>query len=200
MSTGVFAAGFALSASLIVAIGAQNAFVLQNGIRRQQVVVIVATCALLDALLMAAGVAGLGAVIGLHPWARTGLALLGAAFLFWYGVQAALRAWRPGALSARGAGALTASQALRQTLAISLLNPHVYLDTVLLVGAVGAQQSARWLFWAGAASASLAWFALLGFGARLLAPLFARPAAWRVLDVIVALTMWALAAMLLRGL
>lgn len=197
----VFATGAALSASLIVVIGAQNAFVLQQGLRRQQVGVIVVTCIVLDALLMGLGVSGLGAVLSLHRGASLALGLLGAAFLAWYGVQAARRALAPQALAAGTGAALSRASALRQTLAISLLNPHVYLDTVLLVGAVGAQQAAaaRWPFWVGAASASAAWFVSLGYGARLLSPLFARPAAWRVLDALVALTMWTLAALLLRS-
>ena len=198
---GAFVTGAALSASLIVAIGAQNAFVLQQGLRRQQVGVIVATCIVLDGALMALGVSGLGALLSLHRGAGLTLALLGAAFLVFYGAQAARRALTPQSLAAGPGAALSRGGALRQTLAISLLNPHVYLDTVLLVGAVGAQQvaAARWPFWAGATAASLVWFLGLGYGARLLAPLFARPAAWRLLDVAVALTMWTLAALLARS-
>jgi L-lysine exporter family protein LysE/ArgO len=194
-------AGFALGGSLIVAIGAQNAFVLQQGIRRQQVGVIVALCIVIDATLMSAGVAGLGAALALHPLASRALAAFGAAFLFWYGLQAARRALSSHALSTPNEDiSLSRGQAARQTLAISLLNPHVYLDTVVLVGALGAQQSdaARPWFLAGAVSASAVWFTSLGYGARLLAPLFARPVAWRVLDALVALTMWLLAAMLLK--
>ena len=195
-------AGFGLSLSLIVAIGAQNAFVLRQGLRREHVGAVVLLCALLDVALMTVGVSGVAAALGRHRAALDALALAGAAFLAWYGVQAARRALRPHAMAAAAdqATALPLRPVLLQTLAITLLNPHVYLDTVLLVGAVGAQQPAplRPVFLAGAGLASALWFAALGYGARLLAPLFARPAAWRVLDAMVAATMFVLAAMLVR--
>ena len=195
-------AGFGLSLSLIVAIGAQNAFVLRQGLRREHVGAVVLLCALLDVALMTAGVSGVAAALGRHRAALDALALAGAAFLAWYGVQAARRALHPQAMAAAAdtATAQPLRPVLLQTLAITLLNPHVYLDTVLLVGAVGAQQPAplRPVFLAGAGLASALWFAALGYGARLLAPLFARPAAWRVLDALVAATMFVLAAMLVR--
>jgi L-lysine exporter family protein LysE/ArgO len=194
--------GFALSLGLIVAIGAQNAFVLRQGLRREHVGTVVAFCALADALLMAAGIAGLGRLVGERPGLTSALALGGALFLAAYGLRALWRAARPGALdaSAGGAGAATRGAVLAQVAAFTLLNPHVYLDTVLLVGAVGAQQpvALRPWFLAGAAAASAGWFSALGYGARLLAPWFARPSAWRVLDVAVGLTMLGLAALLLR--
>jgi L-lysine exporter family protein LysE/ArgO len=196
-------AGFGLSLSLIVAIGAQNAFVLRQGLRREHVGAVVAVCAALDLALMVIGVSGVAAALGRHPAALAALAVAGAAFLAHYGVQAVRRALRPTVLSAASAAAAmpTLRKVLAQTLAITLLNPHVYLDTVLLVGAVGAQQPAplRPLFLAGAGLASGLWFTALGYGARLLAPVFARPQAWRALDVAVALTMFVLAAMLLRS-
>jgi L-lysine exporter family protein LysE/ArgO len=195
--------GFGLSLSLIVAIGAQNMFVLRQGLRREHVGAIVALCAALDLALMTVGVAGIAAALGRHPALLDGLALAGAAFLAVYGLQAARRALRPQAMQAPGAnGAQPLRRVLLQTLAITLLNPHVYLDTVLLVGAIGAQQPAalRPAFLAGAGLASGAWFTALGFAARLLAPVFARPAAWRVLDALVALTMWTLAALLVAPL
>lgn len=194
-----FAAGLLLSASLIIAIGAQNTFVLRQGLRREHVAAVVALCALLDLALMTLGVSGLALSLGAHRAALDALALAGAAFLAWYGLRAARRALSTQALQAvAGGSAQPLSRVLAQTLAITLLNPHVYLDTVLLVGAVGAQQPAalRPAFLAGAGIASAGWFAALGFGARLLAPLFARPLAWRVLDALVALTMWGLAALL----
>lgn len=193
------ATGFGLSASLIVAIGAQNAFVLRQGIRREHVGPVVTVCALLDLLLMAAGVAGLGAVFIGRPGWLDALALAGAVLLAVYGLAAARRAWRPTAHAALQAQAQGQPAARRdvvlQVLAISLLNPHVYLDTVVLVGAVGARQPAgtQGAFVAGAGLASALWFVLLGYGARVLSPWFARPAAWRVLDAVVALTMLALA-------
>lgn len=198
-----FIAGFGLSLSLIVAIGAQNAFVLRQGLRREYVGAVVLVCAALDVALMIIGVSGVAAALGHHPAALAALAIGGAAFLLFYGVQAVRRALQPLALhTAQQAPAAPALRAvLTQTLAITLLNPHVYLDTVLLVGAVGAQQPAalRPLFLLGAGLASCVWFSALGYGARLLAPVFARPRAWRALDAVVALTMFALAAMLLRS-
>lgn len=184
MSTSAFLTGFTLSLSLIVAIGAQNAFVLRQGLRREHVGAVVAVCAPLDVALMAAGVFGLGALVQSSPRALTVIAWAGAAVLAVYGLQA-----------------LTRAQVVRQVLAISLLNPHVYLDTVVLVGAVGAGQPAalRPVFLAGAGAASALWFAALGYGARLLTPLFARPAAWRVLDLAVAALMFGIAWQLIAS-
>jgi L-lysine exporter family protein LysE/ArgO len=190
--------GFGLSLGLIVAIGSQNAFVLRLGLRREHVGAIVFFCAAADALLMAAGVAGLAQVLGQQPVLATVLTALGAAFLLGYGALALWRARRPGALTAAAnGGPMALSAALLQAAAFTFLNPHVYLDTVLLVGTVGTQQGpSRWWFVLGAASASVVWFVSLGYGARGLAPWFAKPRAWQVLDVLVGLTMWVLAATL----
>lgn len=199
-SSQAYAAGLLLGASLIVAIGAQNAFVLRQGLTRLHVPLVVSVCVLLDVALMTAGVSGVGASLGHDPRALQGLALAGAGFLGWYGFGAARRAWSGiSLLAASKSAAPSARRALLQTLAVSLLNPHVYLDTVLLVGSVGAQQPSalRADFLAGACTASLGWFTSLGFGARIMAPVFARPAAWRVLDALVALTMWSIALILL---
>ena len=196
-----FLTGFTLSLSLIVAIGAQNAFVLRQGLRREHVGAVVAVCALLDVALMAAGVFGLGALVQSSPRALQAIAWAGAAVLVFYGVQALRRALAPGHLLAGpGVAGMPRARALREVLAISLLNPHVYLDTVVLVGAVGAGQPAalRPVFLAGAGLASTLWFAALGYGARLLTPLFARPAAWRVLDLGVAALMFGIAWGLVR--
>ena len=200
------ATGFALGLTLIVAIGAQNAFVLRQGLRREHVGAVVALCAACDALLMTAGVAGLAQVLGARPELASVLTAGGAVFLLVYGLRALMRAlwralWRarrPGALDpAAAVPSLSLAQALAQAAAFTLLNPHVYLDTVVLVGSVGAQQGPqRWWFVLGAASASAAWFAALGYGARLLAPLFAKPRAWQVLDALIGVTMLLLAAML----
>ncbi len=195
--------GFALGGTLIIAIGAQNAFVLRQGLRREHVGPIVAFCAGADALLMAAGVAGLGALIGERPALAWALTAGGAAFLTVYGLRALWRARRPAALQAAGeAPRLSLAAALAQTAAFTLLNPHVYLDTVLLVGAVGSQQplAARPAFVGGAALASFVWFGALGYGARGLAPLFARPRAWQVLDAVIGATMLGIAGLLLRRL
>lgn len=196
--------GFALGGSLIVAIGAQNAFVLRQGLRREHVPSVVAFCVVADALLMLAGVAGLAAVLGHRPGLARALTLGGAAFLAAYGLRALWRARRPGALDADDADddgrATTLGAALAQCAAFTLLNPHVYLDTVLLVGSLGARLGEmRWWFAAGAAAASGVWFAALGFGARLLAPWFARPRAWQLLDLLIGAVMLVLAASLVGG-
>ena len=193
--------GFALSLGLIVAIGAQNAFVLRQGLRREHVGLVVAFCAACDLALIAAGVAGLGAVLGTAPRLVTALSLGGAVFLGWYGISALRRALRPERLEAGTGGAtLTRAGALARVAGFTLLNPHVYLDTVLLVGSVGAAQpaGAHLPFVLGAGLASAVWFTALGFGARFLAPLFARPLAWRVLDLLIGAMMLTLAAGLLR--
>jgi L-lysine exporter family protein LysE/ArgO len=190
------AQGFALGLGLIVAIGAQNAFVLRQGLRRQHVGPIVAFCALADAVLMAAGVAGLAGLIGARPGLARVLAGAGALFLVAYGLRALWQARAPGTLQAAASASLTRRQALWQVAGFTLLNPHVYLDTVLLVGSLGAQQPdapARAAFVAGAVGGSALWFICLGYGAQKLAPLFARPRAWQVLDALVGLTMLVLA-------
>ncbi len=195
-----FSTGFALSATLIVAIGAQNAFVLRQGLRRQHVGAIVGFCALADLLLIAAGVGGLAILLRDLPRLTLLLTVFGAGFLYWYGLRSLWRALRPGALdAARGPGPLSLRAAVAQAAGFTLLNPHVYLDTLLLVGSVGARQPADVRVWfvGGAAAASGMWFTSLGFGARLLAPLFARPQAWRVLDTLIGVTMLALASLLL---
>lgn len=194
-----FASGFATSAALIVAIGAQNAFVLRQGLARRHVLPVVLVCALSDALLIALGVAGLGALVQRHglllDLARYG----GAAFLIVYGVLAARRALAEHSLALRGEAADGLRAALATCLAFTYLNPHCWLDTVVLIGSIASQRPApeRLAFGAGAVLASGAWFFALGYGARLLAPLFARPRAWRVLDGTIALVMWAIAASLL---
>ena len=197
----VFTQGFALSLGLIVAIGAQNAFVLRQGLRREHVGPVVLFCALADAVLIGAGVLGMAQALASQPGLARALALAGAVFLAVYGWRAWRRARQPQRLQAAAAGAsLGRGAVLAQAAAFTLLNPHVYLDTVLLVGSIGAQHPAglRGWFVAGASTASLAWFGLLGFGARLLAPWFARPRAWQVLDGLIGTTMWVLAALLLR--
>ncbi len=192
-----FVTGFALSATLIIAIGAQNAHVLRQGLKREHVGLVVLICAGIDFVLIALGTAGVARAAAWHPALLPAVAWIGAAFLVAYGLAAARRALAPGRLALTdGVSRKTARQAVAQTLAVTLLNPHVYLDTVLLVGAVGVQQSSRLLFVGGAGLASAVWFVALGFGARGLTPLFARPAAWRVLEGLVALTMWGIAGSL----
>ncbi|MGC9410543.1 LysE/ArgO family amino acid transporter [Streptomyces sp. DZ1-3] len=195
------AAGFGTGLSLIVAIGAQNAFVLRQGIRRDAVLAVVGICALSDALLIALGVGGVGAVVVAWPDALTVVGWIGGAFLLCYGALAARRVFRPeGALRAEGDGAGSRRRAVLTCLALTWLNPHVYLDTVFLLGSVAADRGPlRWTFGLGAAVASLVWFAALGFGARHLGRFLARPAAWRVLDGLVAATMIALGVSLVAG-
>jgi L-lysine exporter family protein LysE/ArgO len=197
----VFAQGLFLSLGLIVAIGAQNAFVLRQGLRREHVGGVVAFCAVADAVLITAGVFGMAQALGDRPLLARGLALGGAAFLAVYGWRALQRARQISALDVTSMGqGLSRGAALAQAAAFTLLNPHVYLDTVLLVGSIGAQQPAPLQGWfaAGASTASLLWFSALGFGARWLAPWFARPRAWQVLDALIGLTMWVLSALLVR--
>jgi len=197
----VFFQGLALGLGLIVAIGAQNAFVLRQGLRREHVGSVVLFCASADALLIAAGVLGMAQALGQSPALARALALAGAVFLAVYGWRALRRARQSHQLRAAADGvALGRGAALAQAAAFTLLNPHVYLDTVLLVGSIGAQQPAALQGWfiAGAAGASLVWFSLLGFGARWLAPWFARPRAWQVLDGLIGATMFVLSALLLR--
>jgi L-lysine exporter family protein LysE/ArgO len=193
--------GLGFGLSLIVAIGAQNAFVLRQGLRAEHVTAIVAVCALSDVVLIAAGVGGLGALVRAVPPLLTAARYGGAAFLLCYGLLAARRALRGGRLDADPAGrSLTAPAAVGTCLALTWLNPHVYLDTVVLLGSVASTHGAdRWWFAAGAVVASMAWFAALGYGARLLRPLCTRPAAWRCLDAGIAAVMVVVAATLLSG-
>lgn len=196
--SGAFLSGFALGFSLILAIGAQNAFVLRQGLRGEHVFAVSLTCALSDAILIAAGVAGFGALAGAVPWVEPAMRFGGAAFLFAYGALSLRSAWRGGAaLQAAQGRAMPLRAALMTVLAFTWLNPHVYLDTVVLIGSVSSQSASRAAFGAGAVTASFVFFFALGYGARGLAPLFARPRAWRMLDAGIGLTMWAIAAKLL---
>jgi L-lysine exporter family protein LysE/ArgO len=203
MTPGLLAAlsGLGLGLALIVAIGAQNAFVLRQGLRGEHVLAVVAVCAVSDLALIAAGVAGAGALLERVPAAVTVIRAAGAAFLLAYGLLAARRAVRPaGALLTEAAQPTQLLPAVLTASALTWLNPHVYLDTVVLLGSVAAAQGdLRWHFGAGAAVGSLLWFSALGAGARALRPVFARPEAWRVLDAGIALTMVVLAVGLLRG-
>lgn len=204
MPTSLLAAlsGAAFGLSLIVAIGAQNVFVLRQGLRRSHVLPVVLVCAVSDVVLICAGVAGLGGVLDRAPGVATAARVAGAAFLLGYAVLAARRALRPVEVenleAERGTGSRRA--AVLTALALTWLNPHVYLDTVLLLGSVAASHGdLRWWFGLGATTASVVWFTALGFGARLVAPLFARPGAWRVLDGAIAVVMLVIAVGLLAG-
>ena len=208
-------AGLLTGLSLIVAIGAQNAFVLRQGLRRAYVGPIVTVCTLSDLALIVAGVAGIGAVIQHADWALQAVRWFGVAFLTWYGLSSAWRARHPSALSAAegnatagttgvvartalGGGSAGLASTLRRAFALTWLNPHVYLDTVVLLGSIANTHgpSGRWLFAVGASVASILWFSGLGFGARFAAPLLTTPRAWQVLDLLIAATMLAIAAKL----
>ena len=187
--------------ALIVAIGAQNAFVLRQGLARDHVALVVTICAASDVVLIVAGVAGIGTVVEQAPWALDVVRWLGVAFLTWYGVSSLLRARRHDVLAPGPRVGLTRRSAGLGALALTWLNPHVYLDTVLLLGSVATTHGSpgRWWFAAGACAASVVWFTSLGFGARLLAGLLARPRAWQLLDVLIGLTMLVIAASLALG-
>lgn len=190
-------AGFALGFSLILAIGAQNAFVLRQGLRGEHVLPVVLTCALSDAVLIAAGVAGFGVLVERFPAAVELARWGGAGFLVVYGGMSFRAAWRGGAaLEANGREAVPLGAALLTCLTLTWANPHVYLDTVVLLGGISAQYDPAWAFGLGAIVSSFVFFFSLGFGARLLRPLFTNPRAWQVLDVLVGLTMWAIAVKL----
>ncbi len=202
-------AGLFTSLSLIIAIGAQNAYLLRQGLRRAHVGPVVAVCMLSDFALIIAGVSGVGAIVQHAGWMLLAVRWLGVAFLTWYGLSSAWRARRP----APGLGGSHASAAtldpdgtprgpvVRRILALTWLNPHVYLDTVLLIGSVGAAHgpSGRWWFAVGACLGSAIWFTSLGYGARLLAPLLASPRAWQALDLLIAATMGVIAVKLATG-
>ena len=182
--------GFIASFTLIAAIGAQNAFVLRQGIRREHVLPVVALCTVSDIVLISAGIAGVGALISAHPSALNVAKFGGALFLVGYGLLAARRAWRPSSLTPSDAAPARLVEVLVTCAALTFLNPHVYLDTVVLLGALANEhRDERWLFGVGAVTASAVWFVGLGFGARRLAGLFATPLTWRILDGVIAVMM-----------
>jgi len=198
-------AGLGIGASLIVAIGAQNAFVLRQGLRREHVAAVVAVCVACDWVLICAGALGFGSLVRVFPLVTAIAAWGGALFLIGYGALSMRSALHPDTLSGEegdsGSAPASTRAAVAATLAVSLLNPHVYLDTVVLLGSVAAQYEGvlRGWFTIGACAASFAWFSALGFGARMLAPVFAKPSAWRVLDAAIGAIMWWIAAGLVLG-
>jgi L-lysine exporter family protein LysE/ArgO len=193
--------GFATSAALIIAIGAQNAFVLRQGIKHEHVLAVVLVCAVSDALLITLGVAGLGALVQGSPTLLALARFGGAAFLIVYGALAARRAFSSATLAAASGAPMSLRAAVTTCLAFTYLNPHCWLDTVVLLGSISSQQpeGSRAAFGVGATLASFVWFFGLGFGARVLRGLFERPAAWKLLDAGIALVMWGIAASLLLG-
>jgi L-lysine exporter family protein LysE/ArgO len=203
-------AGFLTGGSLIVAIGAQNAYVLRQGLIRHHITSVVAVCALSDVVLIGAGVGGIGTIIDRAGWVIDAVRWMGVAFLLWYAANSLRRAFQSESLRAEGAAAALGEPCrtvVGRAAALTWLNPHVYLDTVLLIGSIAATHSTlpssaldgRWLFAIGAGVASIAWFSGLGFGARVLAPVFSRPRAWQGLEVLIAATMILIAAKLALG-
>lgn len=194
-----FLTGFKLALSLILVIGAQNAFVLRHGVMRAHVLPVVAFCAISDAVLIGIGVWGAG-MFAVHPQLQEFLRIGGVFFLIWYGLKSMRAALLGGEAMALRGDAIASLGATLATLAgLTWLNPHVWLDTVVLIGAVSAQFPRPWLFGSGAATASFVFFTALGFGARFLAPVFARPRAWQLLDICVAILMWSIAFRLAFG-
>ncbi|HEU4812461.1 MAG TPA: LysE/ArgO family amino acid transporter [Nocardioides sp.] len=193
--------GLVTGLTLIVAIGAQNAYVLRQGLAREHVGVVVLICALSDVALIAAGVAGIGTIVEEAPWSLTVVRWLGVAFLGWYGVSSLLRARRSESLQASPDGTTSRRSAVARAVALTWLNPHVYLDTVLLLGSVANHQGplGRWWFALGASVGSAVWFVGLGYGARLAHRVLARPRAWQLLDVAIGLVMLAIAFRLALG-
>lgn len=200
--------GFLTGGSLIVAIGAQNAYVLRQGLIRHHIGAVVVVCAVSDAVLILVGVSGIGAVVDHASWVVDTVRWGGVAFLLWYAAGTLRRAFGTESLGADGATEARGEPrriVVRHAIALTWLNPHVYLDTVLLIGSIAATHShdptgaldGRWWFAIGAATASITWFSGLGFGARSLAPLLSRPAAWKVLELLIAATMILVAAKLM---
>ena len=193
-------AGFLTGLSLIVAIGAQNAYVLRLGLARNHVGVAVVICAGADALLIAIGVGGLGVIVQAHGDVLTAIALLGGAYLLWFAFRSFRSALHPDVLLPSQQEPQAVAAVALAVLGLTFLNPHVYLDTILLVGTIGASFGAdRWWFALGAVIASVAWFSGLGFGARLLSPLMARPVTWRILDAAIGVVMLTIAIVLVRS-
>jgi L-lysine exporter family protein LysE/ArgO len=191
--------GMLTGLSLIVVIGAQNAYVLRQGIRRSHVGLVVAICAVSDAVLILAGVVGIGAIVERAAWVIDVVTWFGVAFLVWYGIGSLRRARRPQTLGTAGQTVRLRRAVALQTLALTWLNPHVYLDTVILLGSIAQTHGPvdRWWFAAGASVGSVVWFSGLGLGATKLAPLLARPRAWQVVDLVIGVVMFIIAASLI---
>ncbi|MBW2653528.1 MAG: amino acid transporter [Deltaproteobacteria bacterium] len=196
-----FLKGFGIGSGLIIAIGAQNAFVLSQGVRKNHYIVIPLICAVCDALLILLGVTGMGTLIASSKSLSLIAGIGGAGFLFIYGIRSFRSAIRGGSLSANQKAESSLKAAILTTLAVTLLNPHVYLDTVILLGSISSQfkQPGHIFFGAGAVMASFVWFFSLSIGGKMLAPLFTKESSWRILDTLVGITMWAIALSVLKG-
>lgn len=197
-----FLKGVGVGSGLIIAIGAQNAFVLNHGVRKNHYIIIPLICAVCDALLIALGVSGMGTLIASSKSLSLIAGIGGAGFLFIYGIGSFRSAIRGGSLSANQKTESSLKHAVLTTLAVTLLNPHVYLDTVILLGSISSQfqQPGHIYFGAGAVTASFVWFFSLSLGGKMLTPLFAKKSAWRILDTFVGITMWVIALSVLKGL
>lgn len=189
-----FLPGFFAGLGLIVAIGAQNAFVIRQGLTRQHVFVVVAICALADAALIALGIAGLGAIIQGLPWLLEGVRWFGVAYLTWFGITSVRSAFKNDVMDISGAQTTSLKKVVAAVLGFTLLNPHVYLDTVILLGSISNQFAEdRWVFGLGAMTASIVWFSSIGFGARAASRFMSKPIFWRVLDSLIAVVMFSIA-------
>ena len=189
-----FLPGFFAGLSLIVAIGAQNAFVIRQGLSRQHVLVVVAICAIADAALIALGIAGLGAIIQGLPWLLEGVRWFGVAYLTWFGIKSVRSALKNDFMDVSGEQTTSLKKVVAAVLGFTLLNPHVYLDTVILLGSISNQFAEdRWVFGFGAMTASIVWFSAIGFGARAASRFMSKPIFWRVLDSIIAVVMFTIA-------
>ena len=189
-----FLPGFFAGLSLIVAIGAQNAFVIRQGLKRQHVLAVVAICALADAALIALGIAGLGAIIQGLPWLLEGVRWFGVAYLTWFGIKSIRSAFKNQTIDTSGDEAGSLKKAVLAVLGFTFLNPHVYLDTVILLGSISNQfADDRWIFGFGAMTASIVWFSAIGFGARAASRFMSKPIFWRVLDSLIAVVMFSIA-------
>lgn len=192
-----FLPGFFTGLSLIIAIGAQNAFVIRQGLTRKHVLLVVAICAISDALLILLGVAGLGALISSLPWLLEIVRWFGVAYLSWFGVRSLMSIFKNQALDASGVQSGSAKSVVLAVLGFTFLNPHVYLDTVILLGSIGNQFGPdKWWFALGGALASVLWFTSIGFGARAASKFMSRPIFWKVLDALIAVVMFSIALML----
>ena len=189
-----FLPGFLTGLSLIVAIGAQNAFVIRQGLTRSHVFLVVAICAIADAALIALGIAGLGAAISGLPWLLEVIRWFGVGYLSWFGFKSAKAAFKNESLDAAGAAEQSRVKVITTVLALTLLNPHVYLDTVILVGSIGNQFGEnKWFFGFGAMLASVVWFTAVGYGAKAASSLMSKPIFWRILDTVIAVIMFGIA-------
>ena len=189
--------GFFTAISLIAAIGAQNAYVIRQSLTRKHVLLVVVICALADAILIIAGIAGLGALITSAPMLMEFIRWFGVLYLAWFGIRSARSAFKKQSLDAGSAQSASRKQVVLSILGFTFLNPHVYLDTVILLGSIANQfQSDRWWFGIGAMMSSVVWFFSIGYGAKAAAKYMAKPIFWKILDLIIAAVMFGIAIML----